>query len=179
MKMKRKSTTKSENVKLNINSTFKREDFSADLLESLDDVKNYKNFLEYLKSQILDESEYQEVTNKKGEIVNFFLKKSGYYKLKRAFGITIELIDWKYHVNDHGRLSWVWFHVRGFNGKEHLDAFGACDKSESGKSSSNDVFGTAHTRAMLRAISQLVDFGSVGAEEISKVNSTDKERVKE
>lgn len=146
----------------------KLDEFSEDEINIINEVKQYSNFLKVLKSEILDPDEYQEVTNKKGEVVNAFLKKSGYFKLKRAFGITIELIDWKPYVNDKGSLKWCYFHVKGYLPEgECMDAFGACASSESGKRSPNDVIGTAHTRANLRSIAQLVDHGSVSSDEIA------------
>lgn len=147
----------------------KREEFGDDLLALLDDTVNYGRFLQYLKENILEENEYQDITDKKGNTVNFFLKKSGYYKLKRAFKVRIELVDWGFTENDKGSLKWAWFLVKATKGDESMEAIGSCDKIERGKNSSNDVLGTAHTRAIVRGISQLVDFGSVSADEISNL----------
>lgn len=144
------------------------ETFPIEMKEAFNDTVQYNNFLQFLKSQILEPNDYQEMRDKKTKkIVNVFLKKSGYYKLKKHFKVKIELVDWKYEVNERGNIKWVIFHVKGHLGNESMDAFGACDSTERGKKGTNDIIGTAHTRANLRAISQLVDFGSVSADEIA------------
>lgn len=147
------------------------EEFPEDFQKLYVETVQYQKFLKFLKLNILDAQDYQEMRDKEtDELVGVFLKKSGYYKLKRHFKVKIELIEWKYFTNDKGSLKWCYFHVMGSlpNG-EQMDAFGGCDAKERGKKGSNDIIGTAHTRANLRAISQLVDFGSVGAEEIAKL----------
>lgn len=141
--------------------------FQDEYINVFKEVTEYASFLNVLKSDILEPGEYQEITDKKGNVVNVFLKKSGYYKLKKAFKVRIELVEWKYHTNDKGNLRWVWFHVKGYYKDESMDAFGACDSTERGKKGANDIIGTAHTRANLRAISQLIDFGSVSSDEIA------------
>jgi len=160
-----------------MNETIVVDEFPQEWMDIITEVKGYSNFLKLLKSEILEKDEYQEVKDRQGEIVNFFLKKSGYYKLKRAFKVKIELIDWKPYVNDKGTLKWCYFHVKGtLPDGESMDAFGACSSAESGKRSPNDVIGTAHTRANLRAISQLVDHGSVSSDEIAVFDKPQEKR---
>lgn len=52
---------------------------------------------------------------------------------------------------------------------EVTEAIGGCERSEKGGKTTNDIVATAHTRANLRAISQLIDFGKVSADEISSI----------
>lgn len=147
------------------------EEFPEGMTIALNNTLQYQKFHNYVKEQILTKDDYQDVKDKKGNVVNYFIKKSGYFKLKKHYKIQLELVDWKYITDpEKGRLRWAWYHVKGHFGDETIDAFGACDSREKkGKKGANDILGTAHTRAMLRAISQLIDFGSVSADEIAVI----------
>lgn len=136
----------------------------------INDTKLYSSNLEKLKNSILDDEDYQIIEDRRGETAGVFIKKSGYYKLKRAFNITLEIKDYEILKNDNNRITSAWFLVEGKlpNG-EVTEAIGGCERSEKGGKTTNDIVATAHTRANLRAISQLIDFGKVSADEISSV----------
>lgn len=151
---------------------FKAEHSEIDeqLILGLQECEANKAFLDFCKARILEPNEYQEVIDSKtNKVAGMFIKKTGYYKLKKVFGITIETVDYKFYVEGHNRLVWCYFIVKATarNG-ESIEAVGACDSSEKGKSGSNDITGTAHTRAILRGISQLIDNGNVSNDEIAR-----------
>ena len=144
----------------------------------INDTKLYSNNLERLKELILDDDDYQIVKDKRGNTVGIFIKKSGYYKLKRAFNITLEIKDYEILKNDNNRITSAWFLVEGKlpNG-EVTEAIGGCERSEKNGKTTNDIVATAHTRANLRAISQLIDFGKVSADEISSIEEIKPKKV--
>jgi hypothetical protein len=136
---------------------------------TVDEIKKYQEYLEALKQEIMDETDYHVLQGKNG--TQTFMVKSGYYKLKKAFGITLETVEHDIVYNEKGSIKFAWFHVRAKlpNG-EISDGYSGASSNEKGKKGAGDIIGTAHTRACLRAISQLVDFGSVSFDEISNIN---------
>lgn len=78
----------------------------------INDTKLYSDNLERLKDSILDDDDYQIVEDKRGNTAGIFIKKSGYYKLKRAFNITLEIKDYEILKNDKNRITSAWFLVK-------------------------------------------------------------------
>lgn len=116
--------------------------------------------------QILDESDWQQTGRER------FVKKSGWRKIAAWFSLSIELV--RDHVDraEDGSVqrAQVWARAIAPNGR-YADADGYCDVSESRFARNkakleNDLRGTATTRAINRAISNLVGMGAVSHEEM-------------
>lgn len=131
--------------------------------EQLQAMKLYQDGLQ----SILDESDWQEAG--RGER---FVKKSGWRKIAAWFGLSLELV--RDHVDraEDGSVqrAQVWARAIAPNGR-YADADGYCDVSESRFARNkakleNDLRGTATTRAINRAISNLVGMGAVSHEEM-------------
>jgi hypothetical protein len=123
-------------------------------------------YQEGLKS-ILDDSDWQEFEDKKGEPKRF-LKRSGWRKIAFWFGLDLEVLST--HVErdttDQPTRARVIARATAPNGR-HADGDGYCSVRERRFSKpENDIPATAATRALNRAISNLVGMGDVSAEEL-------------
>lgn len=127
-------------------------------------VEVFRNY-QRLKTSLLDESDFQIISNKK------FIKKSGWRKLGTAFGISDEIVKEERRVNDKFFTYEVTVKVSAQNGR-YAFGVGSCSSTERRFAHpDHDVRATSHTRAKNRAISDLVGFGEVSAEEMG--NETD------
>ncbi len=141
--------------------------------ERLELSKQYMELLAKAKEALFDKNDYQVVVSKKGD-TNQFIKKSGYIKLAKHFNITILDPEIDMKISELGNISLAWCRVKAqwkhpVTGKlEEAVAVGACDSREKKGKNSNDVYTTAHTRAVVRVIAFLVSFGQVGADEVTE-----------
>lgn len=96
-----------------------------------------------------------------------FKKKSFWRKCQRFFNLSIELSkEWKEENADKSYTYFVIYRAIAPNGA-FMDGDGACTNNEKGRMrTEHDTRSTAHTRAKNRAISDLVAFGEVSAEEV-------------
>lgn len=103
-----------------------------------------------------------------------FVKRSGWSKLATFYGASTEIVGLNIERNGDGQPVWARAVVRATaaNGR-HADGDGACSVSEprfkhpTGRQKiDHDLPATAVTRATNRAISNLIGFGSVSAEEV-------------
>jgi len=118
--------------------------------------------------EILDSSDWQPADGKQ------FVKKSGWRKIAAWFDLSIELIRDSVDRDAEGNVSraCVWARAIAASGR-FVDGDGYCDGTESrfqkprGRQKlENDLRGTATTRAVNRAISNLVGMSAVSAEEL-------------
>jgi hypothetical protein len=119
----------------------------------------------------LDPSDWQGTPGQRGS----FVKKSGWRKIAKAFGLSVTMVDAGVERDDEGNpvRAWAVYRAAHPNGQEQ-DGDGYCSVDESRFSSAkgrhkieNDLRTTAATRAKNRAISDLVGMGEVSAEEIA------------
>jgi hypothetical protein len=137
------------------------------------DLTEQKNAMELYQSglrEILDVSDWQNAG--RGEK---FVKKSGWRKIAAWFDLSIELVRDSVERDEDGQVcrACVWARAVAASGR-FADGDGYCDVNESrfkearGRQKlENDLRGTATTRAVNRAISNLVGMGAVSAEEVS------------
>ncbi|MFH1712913.1 MAG: hypothetical protein ABH896_01880 [Candidatus Jacksonbacteria bacterium] len=121
-------------------------------------------FAEYqkLKARLLDSNDYAIIKNKQ------FIKKSGLRKIQTAFGISDELVKEERKEYSGGVFVYE-LTVKAFaqNGRSSWGV-GSCASNERDFAHlEHDVRSTAHTRAKNRAISDLIGFGEVSAEEMA------------
>lgn len=141
--------------------------------ERLKNSKDYMELLSKAKEALFDKNDYQVIVSKKGD-TNQFIKKSGYFKLAKHFGIVVGEPEIDMKISELGNISLSWCKVEAqwthpITGKiEKTIAVGACDSREKGGKNSNDVYTTANTRAVIRAIAFLVNFGQVSADEVTE-----------
>lgn len=102
-----------------------------------------------------------------------FVKKSGWRKIAKAFGLSVTRVDDGVERDDEGNplRAWAIYRAAHSNGQTQ-DGDGYCSVDESrfaqvkGRQKlENDLRATATTRAKNRAISDLVGMGEVSAEE--------------
>jgi len=120
-----------------------------------------------LKS-ILDDSDYQAFKDKKTGETRRFPKRSAWRKIAYWFNLDLELIGEEIERDGRGEPIRARVRARAVhpNGR-YADGDGGCSISERGFSKlEHDIPATAATRAMNRAISNLVGMGEVSAEEI-------------
>lgn len=119
----------------------------------------------------LDPSDWQGQPGGKGS----FVKKSGWRKIAKAFGLSVTRVDDGVERDDEGNpvRAWAIYRAAHPNGQTQ-DGDGYCSTDESRFARSggrqkleNDLRATATTRAKNRAISDLVGMGEVSAEEIA------------
>lgn len=131
---------------------------------------------------ILDESDWQAAGyDRQAGRERRFVKKSGWRKIAAWFDLSIELVRDTVERDETGNVTraCVWARAVAPSGR-FADGDGYCDvtesrfnpaeekKRESARAKlENDLRGTATTRAVNRAISNLVGMGEVSAEEIS------------
>lgn len=119
--------------------------------------------------EILDSEDYQDAGQGKK-----FVKKSGWRKIAAWFDLSIELVRDEVERDDEGTVirAMVWARALAPSGR-FADGDGYCDvhetrfnKASARQKLENDLRGTATTRAVNRAISNLVGMGAVSAEEM-------------
>lgn len=119
--------------------------------------------------EILDHSDWQNAG--RGES---FVKKSGWRKIAAWFDLSIEMLRDQVERDEHGHVTraCVWARAVAPSGRfADGDGYCAADESRFQKDKGrqkleNDLRGTATTRAVNRAISNLVGMGAVSAEEV-------------
>lgn len=133
-----------------------------DVAEQMEAMRAYQRGLQ----SILDDGDWQQAGAER------FVKRSGWRKIAAWFGLSIELV--RDHVDraDDGSVvrAQIWARAIAPNGR-FADGDGYCDVSESRFARNkakleNDLRGTACTRAINRAISNLVGMGAVSHEEV-------------
>lgn len=136
------------------------------------DVADQKAAMDLYQSglqQILDQNDWQDAGGGKK-----FVKKSGWRKIAAWFDLSIQLVRDEVARDENGQIirAQVWARAVAASGR-FADADGYCDIAESRFADSrgrqkleNDLRGTATTRAINRAISNLVGMGAVSAEEM-------------
>lgn len=134
-------------------------------------VESFRAYQELLP-RLLSASDWQEAGRGKS-----FVKKSGWRKIAKAFGLSTEIVRQKIERNEEGMPIRASVIVRALHGPtgQYADGDGHCSYSEDRFSGSrgntskleNDLTATATTRAKNRAISDLVGMGDVSAEEVA------------
>ncbi|MCK5606378.1 hypothetical protein KAR91_31040 [Candidatus Pacearchaeota archaeon] len=123
-------------------------------------VLAYYEQYKFVKKAIIDKSDLQVIGKKS------FLKKSGFRKFIQAFKLSLEILSKEMTTGDLGIEYEVVARCTAPNG-QFVDAVAICQQFEkAGKRTKHDTLTTAMTRAKSRAISDLVAFGEVSAEEI-------------
>ena len=120
---------------------------------------------------VIQESDYQRITQRKkvdgkwiAEQVDF-PKKSAWRKLSKFYGVSTEILEKNREDHEDGSFTWN-YSVRAWQGPVSTTGEASCTNTEKGTKSRHDTKATAHTRAKSRAISDLIGFGQVSAEEI-------------
>ena len=103
-----------------------------------------------------------------------FVKRSGWQKLATFYSVTTELLERRVERDDEGRpvRAYVLARATAANGR-HADGDGGCGVNEPRFANArgrqkieHDLPATAATRATNRAVSNLIGFGAVSAEEV-------------
>lgn len=120
-----------------------------------------------LKS-ILDDEDYQHFKDKKTGESRKFPKRSAWRKIAYWFNLDLELLSEDVTRDPQGNPIRAKVKARAIHpNRRHADGDGACSIKERGFGKpEHDIPATAATRAMNRAISNLVGMGEVSAEEV-------------
>jgi len=126
---------------------------------------------------VRQESDYQRIrvrvrnpeTGRDESVFKDFPRKSAFRKLARFYKISTEIVGNERVDREDG--SWVWHYTvkaKAPNGQSQM-GIGSCDSREvhGDRRREHDTESTAHTRAKNRAISDLIGFGQVSAEEVT------------
>jgi len=127
-----------------------------------------------ITEKLLNEKDYQSIGKTK------FKKKSAWRKYMRAFRISTKVVEKEIIKDNTGRVIEASFLVRAWmpDGRE-VEGWGNCSKFERGFTKPNhDIPATAMTRAINRAVSDLIGAGEVSAEEMEGGNSTNTKTIK-
>jgi len=98
---------------------------------------------------------------------NKFVKKSGWRKFINAFGISIELIEQKVYEQFNDKHAEIRVRAIAPNGQS-VEGIGLKSWSELYEKTMHNLIATAWTRAVNRAVSDLVGYGAVSYEELNK-----------
>lgn len=140
-------------------------------LPSFAEIREYLDRYNFVKKNVVDRSDFHEYRNNKGEI-KLFMKKSGFRKFIHAFGLSVQV------VKREGRMYFdqttkrqgieyeVWARCTAPNGQFTEDVAICQQYEKNSNKSKHDILTTATTRAINRAISNLVAYGEVSAEEV-------------
>jgi hypothetical protein len=132
-------------------------------------LKEWEAYQE-ITEKLLNEKDYQSIGRTK------FKKKSAWRKYMKAFRISTKVVEKEIIKDDTGRVIEASFLVRAWmpDGRE-VEGWGNCSKFERGFTKPNhDIPATAMTRAVNRAVSDLIGAGEVSAEEMEGGNSNTK-----
>lgn len=116
---------------------------------------------------VLTADDWQEA----GEGGKRFVTRSGFQKLSTAYGLSTAIVSLDVDRDDEGRAVRAHAIVRAtHHSGRAAEGDGACERSERGRRRSDkpehDLRATATTRATNRAISNLIAFGQMSAEEV-------------
>jgi len=123
---------------------------------------------------VIQESDYARIPQSKKDDQGKWIteykdvpRKSAFRKLARFYGVSTEIVEKKREQDpDTGAITWH-YTVKAWQGQVSTMGEASCSTDESKKQrSEHDAKATAHTRAKNRAISDLIGFGQVSAEEI-------------
>lgn len=135
-----------------------------------DAIKAFKSYQE-LSSAVLDDSDFQSFWS--GGSEKKFKKKTAWRKYAMFFNLTVECIEEKEVELAQGFAFDVRYRAVAPNGRS-AEGDGCCESHESLDKEGNpliktrhDTRSTAHTRAFNRAVSNLIGFGEVSADEIN------------
>lgn len=139
------------------------EAYKHQLENDLERTKVAMRIFERLKTEVLDKDKDIVLINNKP-----YIKRSGWRKIALAFKITTKIVESKKLEFEDGFAYEVIAEARDLNGRIMQDV-GYCSTKESGKEGKPDyvIYHIASTRAINRAISNLVGAGEVSAEEIA------------
>jgi hypothetical protein len=128
-------------------------------------VEQWKTY-QKLTHVLLIDSDYQKIGGR------LFKKKSAWRKYMRAFNISTTVLEKDITRDKSGRVIDANFLVKAMSPDGRFaEGFGNCSKFERGFQKHNhDIPSTAMTRAINRAVSDLIGAGEVSAEEIEKVS---------
>jgi hypothetical protein len=135
-------------------------------------LKEWEAYQE-ITEKLLNEKDYQSIGRTK------FKKKSAWRKYMKAFRISTRVVEKEIIKDDNGRVIEASFLVRAWmpDGRE-VEGWGNCSKFERGFTKPNhDIPATAMTRAVNRAVSDLIGAGEVSAEEMEGGNSTNTKTI--
>jgi len=136
---------------------------------------------------VIQESDYARISqrkkNEQGQWITEYKdvpRKSAFRKLARFYGVSTEIVEKQREQDpDTGAITWH-YTVRAWQGQASTMGEASCSTDESKKNrSEHDAKATAHTRAKNRAISDLIGFGQVSAEEITSEHTDRKPPRKE
>jgi len=142
---------------------------------------------------VKQESDYQRIrvrvrdpeTGRDESLLRDFPKKSAWRKLAKFYNVSTEIVGKERVDREDG--SWVWHYTvkaKAPNGQSQM-GIGSCDSKEvqNERRREHDTETRAHMRAKNRAISDLIGFGQVSAEELEPtrkhVDSEQAEPVRE
>jgi hypothetical protein len=129
--------------------------------------------LEFLKKNLVDKSDYAMYKFKNPETKQWerkpAMKKSGFRKLIIGFGISINLIEKRYFQEDGDTHAEAIVKATLPNGQS-MDGIALKSASEYGgrRWTRHDLEATAYTKAVNRAVGDLVGIGEVSYEELEK-----------
>ena len=92
-------------------------------------------------------------------------RKSAFRKLAKFYGVSTEILEKYKETHPDGSYTWHYTVKATAPNGVSQDGEGSCTSTEKGGKSEHDTRATAHTRAKSRAISDLIGFGQVSAEE--------------
>ena len=95
-------------------------------------------------------------------------KKSAWRKLAKFYGVSTSIVEKNREDHENGSYTWHYTVLASTPNGISQDGEGSCTSSEKGGKSEHDTRSTAHTRAKSRAISDLIGFGQVSAEEMEQ-----------
>jgi len=131
------------------------------------------------KGVVRQESDYARIPQKRnvsGRWVTEYVdapRKSAWRKLARFYGVSTEIVD-KTREEKDNEITWH-YTVRAWQGDVTTMGEGSCSTREKNRDlSEHDARATAHTRAKNRAISDLIGFGQVSAEELTPESGEEK-----
>ena len=106
-------------------------------------------------------------------------KKSAWRKLARFYGVSTEILEKTRTDRDDGSFLWEYTVKATDPNGQHTTGEGVCDSNEvSGdRRKEHDTKTRAHTRAKSRAISDLIGFGQVSAEELTSPKYVESEQL--
>ena len=124
-----------------------------------------------LTAALLEPDDWQVVGDRR------FVKRAGNLKIAYAYGLTLEVRSQERERDDDGQIQHAHVVVRAIRPDgRYADGDGACSITEDrfvsrkGRAKAeHDVMATATTRAMNRAINNVVGFGQVSAEEADEI----------
>ena len=135
---------------------------SVTVIADITDARRMRDTLDAIKVGVLKKSNTATIQGK------IWINRSGWRVIAGAMNVSNKIVSQTRTVDEKGIITWAFIVETSMPNGRVATGVGMCKSNEKGGKDEHAVFATAHTRALNRAISDIVGAGEVSADEIGE-----------